>query len=184
MIEGALGSRGILCLEDVVMELMGPGPHFREVSHFLWPFKLVSLRKGDALKGVPTRERARLRKEAIERRRRRREFTKEEKHPAEDKDAPPKEGEEAAEMDLAAKDDKETEEEKEEEKEGVEAEAAEAEAEEPSEDAAKPRRRGSARRRVCRLSGRCSRRRSRSSSDCAWASAAAAAIASTTCSAG
>jgi large subunit ribosomal protein L7e len=46
IIEDALGKYGIICIEDVVHELYTCGPHFKEVSNFLWPFKLSSPRKG------------------------------------------------------------------------------------------------------------------------------------------
>ncbi|KAK1294302.1 60S ribosomal protein L7-2 [Acorus calamus] len=40
VIEQALGKYNILCLEDIVHEIATAGPHFKEVSSFLWPFKL------------------------------------------------------------------------------------------------------------------------------------------------
>ncbi|ONK72395.1 uncharacterized protein A4U43_C04F18980 [Asparagus officinalis] len=40
VIEQALGKYGIICLEDIVHEISNVGPHFKEVSRFLWPFKL------------------------------------------------------------------------------------------------------------------------------------------------
>jgi len=46
IIEQNLGKHGILCLEDVVHELYTVGPHFSEVSRFLWPFKLSCPRGG------------------------------------------------------------------------------------------------------------------------------------------
>lgn len=42
VIETALGHLDILCMEDVVHELYTCGTHFKEVSNFLWPFKLSS----------------------------------------------------------------------------------------------------------------------------------------------
>lgn len=36
----ALGEYGIICLEDLVHEIASVGPHFREASNFLMPFKL------------------------------------------------------------------------------------------------------------------------------------------------
>lgn len=36
----ALGSHGIICIEDLVHEIMTVGPHFKEANNFLWPFKL------------------------------------------------------------------------------------------------------------------------------------------------
>ena len=38
-IEKALGKYGITCMEDVIHEIFTVGPHFKEVSNFLWPFK-------------------------------------------------------------------------------------------------------------------------------------------------
>ncbi|KAK3000573.1 hypothetical protein RJ639_021983 [Escallonia herrerae] len=40
IIEQALGKHGIICIEDVVHEIMTVGPHFKEANNFLWPFKL------------------------------------------------------------------------------------------------------------------------------------------------
>ena len=41
-IEEALGKYGIKCMEDLVHEIHTVGPHFKEVNHFLWSFKLNS----------------------------------------------------------------------------------------------------------------------------------------------
>jgi len=40
IIEKALGKFGIICIEDVIHEIYTVGPHFKQVSNFLWPFKL------------------------------------------------------------------------------------------------------------------------------------------------
>ena len=40
LIEELLGSNGIICIEDVIHELYTVGKHFKQVSNFLWPFKL------------------------------------------------------------------------------------------------------------------------------------------------
>ena len=40
VIEQVLGKYGIICVEDLVHELMTVGPHFKQASNFLWPFKL------------------------------------------------------------------------------------------------------------------------------------------------
>lgn len=40
VIEQVLGKYGIICLEDIVHGISTVGPHFKEVSSFLWPFKL------------------------------------------------------------------------------------------------------------------------------------------------
>ena len=42
IIEGVLGCHGIICLEDLVHEIVTVGPHFKEANNFLWPFKLSS----------------------------------------------------------------------------------------------------------------------------------------------
>lgn len=46
IIEKHLGKHGIVCMEDLVHEIYTSGPKFREVSRFLWPFKLSSPRGG------------------------------------------------------------------------------------------------------------------------------------------
>jgi len=40
IIEERLGKFGIICIEDLINELYTVGPHFKQVSNFLWPFKL------------------------------------------------------------------------------------------------------------------------------------------------
>ncbi|KAG6519275.1 hypothetical protein ZIOFF_022768 [Zingiber officinale] len=40
VIEQGLGKCNILCIEDLVHEIMTVGPHFRQANNFLWPFKL------------------------------------------------------------------------------------------------------------------------------------------------
>ncbi|KAA8540171.1 hypothetical protein F0562_024266 [Nyssa sinensis] len=40
VIEQPLGKYGIICIEDLVHEILTVGPHFREANNFLWPFKL------------------------------------------------------------------------------------------------------------------------------------------------
>ena len=45
MIEEALSEKtkgAIICMEDLVHEIFTCGPNFKEVSNFLWPFKLSS----------------------------------------------------------------------------------------------------------------------------------------------
>jgi len=46
VIEKALGKHGVVCVEDIVHEIVTCGPHFREVNKFLWPFKLPNPRHG------------------------------------------------------------------------------------------------------------------------------------------
>ncbi|KAJ8555283.1 hypothetical protein K7X08_012779 [Anisodus acutangulus] len=40
VIEQVLGKYGIICMEDLVHEIMTVGPHFKEANNFLWPFQL------------------------------------------------------------------------------------------------------------------------------------------------
>merc|ERR1712198_69522 len=40
VIEEALGSCGIICVEDLIHEIFTVGENFKEASNFLWPFKL------------------------------------------------------------------------------------------------------------------------------------------------
>ncbi|CAN6277319.1 unnamed protein product [Urochloa humidicola] len=40
VIEEGLGKNNIICIEDLVHEIMTVGPHFKEANNFLWPFKL------------------------------------------------------------------------------------------------------------------------------------------------
>ncbi|KAI8997304.1 ribosomal protein L30, ferredoxin-like fold domain-containing protein [Pilobolus umbonatus] len=40
VIEKALGKFNIICVEDLIHEIATVGPHFKEASNFLWPFKL------------------------------------------------------------------------------------------------------------------------------------------------
>ncbi|KAM0966948.1 hypothetical protein FF1_022678 [Malus domestica] len=40
IVEQALGKLGIICVEDLIHEILTVGPHFKEANNFLWPFKL------------------------------------------------------------------------------------------------------------------------------------------------
>ncbi|KAJ8766990.1 hypothetical protein K2173_012499 [Erythroxylum novogranatense] len=40
IIEQVLGKYGIICIEDVIHEILTVGPHFKEANNFLWPFQL------------------------------------------------------------------------------------------------------------------------------------------------
>ncbi|KAJ6787604.1 hypothetical protein PWT90_05005 [Aphanocladium album] len=40
IVEENLGKYGIVCIEDLVHEIYSVGPNFKQVSNFLWPFKL------------------------------------------------------------------------------------------------------------------------------------------------
>ncbi|KAG2485091.1 hypothetical protein HYH03_016188 [Edaphochlamys debaryana] len=46
IIEEHLGKHGLICMEDLVHELYTCGPKFKEVSTFLWPFKLSAPKGG------------------------------------------------------------------------------------------------------------------------------------------
>ena len=46
LIEEHLGKYGIICMEDIVHEIYTVGPHFKEVSNFLWYFKLNNAKGG------------------------------------------------------------------------------------------------------------------------------------------
>jgi large subunit ribosomal protein L7e len=41
-----LGKHNIICIEDLVHEIMTVGPHFKEANNFLWPFKLKAPLEG------------------------------------------------------------------------------------------------------------------------------------------
>ncbi|EDQ84333.1 uncharacterized protein MONBRDRAFT_12901 [Monosiga brevicollis MX1] len=51
IVEEALGSKGIICVEDLIHEIYTVGPNFKAASNFLWPFKLNSPRGGLVKKG-------------------------------------------------------------------------------------------------------------------------------------
>ncbi len=40
VIEGVLGKKDIICVEDLVHEIFTVGKNFKYASNFLWPFKL------------------------------------------------------------------------------------------------------------------------------------------------
>jgi len=40
LIEKALGKFNIICTEDLIHEIFTIGPHFKQATNFLWPFKL------------------------------------------------------------------------------------------------------------------------------------------------
>jgi 60S ribosomal protein uL30 len=46
LVEKQLGHCNVLCLEDIVHEIVTVGDHFRQVNKFLWPFKLPNPRGG------------------------------------------------------------------------------------------------------------------------------------------
>ena len=53
IVEKVLGTKGFVCVEDLINEIATIGPHFKEVNNFLWPFKLNSPRKGIEKKRHP-----------------------------------------------------------------------------------------------------------------------------------
>ncbi|EPY53465.1 60S ribosomal protein L7 [Schizosaccharomyces cryophilus OY26] len=44
LIEEALGKHDVISIEDIIHEVFNVGPHFKEVTNFLWPFKLTSIK--------------------------------------------------------------------------------------------------------------------------------------------
>jgi len=40
LIEEQLGKYGIICIEDLIHEIYNVGPHFKQATNYLWPFKL------------------------------------------------------------------------------------------------------------------------------------------------
>jgi large subunit ribosomal protein L7e len=47
IIEQALGEKhNIVCMEDLIHEIVTVGEHFQAANNFLWPFKLQSARGG------------------------------------------------------------------------------------------------------------------------------------------
>jgi len=49
IIDAHLGKKSnIICMEDLVHEIYTVGPHFKEASNFLWPFKLNTPKGGKA----------------------------------------------------------------------------------------------------------------------------------------
>ncbi|KAE8705747.1 60S ribosomal protein L7 [Hibiscus syriacus] len=46
IVEQALGKFGIICVEDLIHEIMTVGPHFKEGNNFLWPFQLKAPLRG------------------------------------------------------------------------------------------------------------------------------------------
>lgn len=40
IVEQTLGKYGIICVEDLIHEIITVGPHFKEANNFLWPFQL------------------------------------------------------------------------------------------------------------------------------------------------
>ncbi|XP_074286344.1 large ribosomal subunit protein uL30y-like [Silene latifolia] len=40
IIDQVLGKHGIICVEDLIHEIITVGPHFKQANNFLWPFQL------------------------------------------------------------------------------------------------------------------------------------------------
>ncbi|KAL7100401.1 hypothetical protein ABFS83_09G126500 [Erythranthe nasuta] len=40
IVEQTLGKHSIICVEDLIHEILTVGPHFKEANNFLWPFQL------------------------------------------------------------------------------------------------------------------------------------------------
>ncbi|KMT10407.1 hypothetical protein BVRB_5g115370 [Beta vulgaris subsp. vulgaris] len=40
IVENTLGKHGIICVEDLIHEIITVGPHFKQANNFLWPFQL------------------------------------------------------------------------------------------------------------------------------------------------
>jgi len=52
VIEGVLGEKNIICIEDLIHEIHTCGPNFKEANNFLWPFKLSNPLGGWKDKGI------------------------------------------------------------------------------------------------------------------------------------
>jgi 60S ribosomal protein uL30 len=53
IIEKELGSKNIICMEDLIHEIWTVGDNFKKANNFLWPFKLNSPSKGFEKKRHP-----------------------------------------------------------------------------------------------------------------------------------
>jgi large subunit ribosomal protein L7e len=53
IIEAALGKFNIICMEDLIHEILTVGPHFKEANNFLWPFQLNSPNGGFRTRKAP-----------------------------------------------------------------------------------------------------------------------------------
>lgn len=52
IIEKSLGKQNVICIEDLIHEIVTVGPGFKEANNFLWPFKLSAPLGGYADKGT------------------------------------------------------------------------------------------------------------------------------------
>ncbi|KAF7732345.1 60S ribosomal protein L7 [Apophysomyces ossiformis] len=50
MVEEALGKYNVICVEDIIHEIVSVGEHFEAVNQFLWPFRLNDPVKGWRMK--------------------------------------------------------------------------------------------------------------------------------------
>ena len=55
-VKQALGKYGIICIEDIVHEIATVGSHFKEVTKFLWPFRLKAPERRLLLKKKPYKD--------------------------------------------------------------------------------------------------------------------------------
>jgi large subunit ribosomal protein L7e len=46
VIEGVLGKKDIICVEDLIHEIVTVGPNFKDAANFLWPMKLSAPKGG------------------------------------------------------------------------------------------------------------------------------------------
>ncbi|KAJ1551956.1 60S ribosomal protein L7 [Cladochytrium tenue] len=46
VIEKSLGKLGVICVEDLIHEIVTVGPNFKQANNFLWPFHLSNPNKG------------------------------------------------------------------------------------------------------------------------------------------
>jgi len=51
IVEKSLGKQGVICVEDIIHEIMTVGPEFKKTANFLWPFKLNNPNGGWRKKG-------------------------------------------------------------------------------------------------------------------------------------
>ena len=51
LIAAALHQYKIICIEDLIHEIVNVGPRFKQANNFLWPFKLSSPNGGYKQKG-------------------------------------------------------------------------------------------------------------------------------------
>lgn len=52
IVEKALGKHNIICMEDLIHELVTVGPAFKQANNFMWPFKLPPCKGGISKKRI------------------------------------------------------------------------------------------------------------------------------------